>query len=226
MKYKLLLFDADDTLFDYGKAEEQALALAFGTADLVYKKAIHLELYRTVNLQVWEEYGQGAISAGELRTKRFDLMFRQAGISFDSEQFSQTYLGHLSQAAYLLDGAETILEYLAQKYTLALVTNGLAEVQQNRFQRSLSHWFSHLIVSEETGSQKPNVKFFDFALKKIGPFHKKETLMIGDSLQSDIQGGINFSIDTCWFNPKGDAVPEDIKPTYVIKKLVELRSIL
>jgi len=227
MKYKLLLFDADDTLFDYPKAEEMALERAFQQLALPYNKPEHLSAYRLINGQVWEEYGRGDISADLLRTKRFDLLFRQFVSPVDSGEFSQVYLEHLSRAAYLLDGATGILEYLAPKYTLAIVTNGLAEVQQKRFNLSnMSRWIKHLIVSEETGSQKPCPEFFEYTLRKVGSFTKAETLMVGDSLQSDIAGGMNFGIDTCWFNPKEAITPEEIRPTYVINKLEDLKSIL
>jgi len=227
MKYKLLLFDADDTLFDFQKAEEQSLELAFDQMGLAFKEAEHLEAYRIVSGQVWEEYGRGMISAEEVRTKRFDLLFQQIKISFDSGQFSQVYLKHLSRKSYLLDGVVELLEYLAPKYTLAIVTNGLAEVQHERFDLSpLPKWFKHLIISEETGSKKPYPDFFEYALRQTGDFSKTETLIVGDSLQSDIVGGMNFGIDTCWFNPKDAVAPEDINPTYVINKLEDLKSIL
>ena len=224
MKYKLLLFDADDTLFDFQKAEEQSLELAFNQMDLAFKKLEYLGIYRIVSGQVWDEYGRGIISAEELRTKRFDLLFQQINISVDSGQFSQIYLKHLSQIFYLLDGAVEILEYLAPKYTLAIVTNGLAEVQHERFDRSpLPKWFKHLIISEETGSKKPYPEFFEYALRQTGNFSKAEALIVGDSLQADIVGGMNFGMDTCWFNPKDAVAPEGINPTFIIELILSFR---
>jgi putative hydrolase of the HAD superfamily len=226
-RYKLLLFDADDTLFDYSKAEEQALAGAFAESGLRFDKTAHLETYQRHNLKAWDEYGRGLISAQTLRIKRFELFFKESGIEAIPEPFSGIYLKHLSQAAFMIDGAEEVIEYLAQNYELAVVTNGLAEVQKERFRCSpLSRWFRHLIVSEEAGSPKPSPEFFAYAMKVIGNFEKKEILLIGDSMQSDILGGMNFGIDTCWYNPKGLVLPPEARPVFIISKLGELKDIL
>jgi 2-haloacid dehalogenase len=226
-RYKLLLFDADDTLFDYSKAEEQALAGAFAESGLRFDKTAHLETYQRHNLKAWDEYGRGLISAQTLRIKRFELFFKESGIEAIPETFSGIYLKHLSQAAFMIDGAEEVIEYLAQNYELAVVTNGLVEVQKERFRRSpLLKWIKHLVISEETGSKKPHPEFFEFALRKTGGFPKHEILLIGDSLQVDILGGIGFGIDTCWYNPNGLALPPEARPVYVISKLEELKNIL
>jgi putative hydrolase of the HAD superfamily len=226
-EYKLLLFDADDTIFDYGRAEAQALQRAFSESGLPFDNTRHLETYQRHNLLAWDQYGRGLITAQTLRVRRFEQFFGELGIKTDPAAFSGTYLNHLSQAAFLLDGAEEIMEYLAPRYLLGLVTNGLAEVQKERFKLSpLPRWFRHMVVSEEAGSPKPSSEFFAYALKVIGKFEKNEILLIGDSLQSDILGGIRFGIDTCWYNPKGLAAMPEMQPTYVINKMKELKDIL
>lgn len=226
-KYRLILFDADGTLFDYEKSEEKALEAALVEERFPYRKETHRDIYRVINQELWELLEQGGIQAAELRVERFRRFLTTTGITLDPESLSRRYLKYLAEGAYLYEGVETLIEELRGMYKLGLVTNGLKEVQRNRFAKtSLPEHMSCIIVSDEVGVQKPDPAIFRLALREAGESDPKATLVVGDSLTSDIQGGVNAGMDTCWFNPMGKENGTFLMPTYEIRELAELRKIL
>ncbi len=220
MRYKWLLFDADDTLFDYPKAENSALRNTFEHFGRTYHPNI-LQIYHRINRQLWDEFERGTISAEMLRWKRFQLLFDKMEDSFDPEEFSRHYLENLAQASDLIPGAMETLLALSGRYRMGLVTNGLSEVQRPRLERAgIGRFFERIFISEELGAPKPEVEFFEAVFHEIEEPSKSQVLIIGDSLSSDMRGGIRFGIDTCWFNPHGET--SDLPVTHVIKTLGEL----
>ncbi|GGG13795.1 YjjG family noncanonical pyrimidine nucleotidase [Paenibacillus abyssi] len=229
MSYQVILFDADDTLFDYAKSELHALEHAFIEMGMECNSA-YVESYRVINQQLWREFETGLIKLDLLRTERFRRLFtvHQPDITIDAEQFSHTYLKYLGEGSFVLDGAVSVCSYLlANGYRIAVITNGIKVVQFERINRSeLSNSFEQIIVSEDAGFQKPNKGIFDYAFNKLNIQDKSSVLIVGDSLSSDIQGGINYGIDTCWFNPHRKINASGIQSTYEIHKLEELLAIL
>ena len=224
MAYSWLLFDADDTLFDYPLAEGKALRSTFEHFGQVYRSE-YLQIYQVFNRQVWGEFERGETTTTELRLKRFRLLFEEIGIMLDPQDFSQRYLEALAQASDLLAGAAELLQALTGRYHLALVTNGLKEVQRPRLERSVIRTvIEKIFISEEIGVAKPAAGFFEAVLREIGNPPKNQVLIIGDSLSSDMKGGINFGIDTCWFNPGGKT--SELPVTYMIKTLGQMLDIL
>ena len=224
MKYLWLLFDADDTLFDYPKAEAKALHWTFEQAGLSYQSD-YLAVYHKYNQQVWREFEQGLLTPLELRTKRFDLLFSEIGLVTDSQFFSPLYLKNLARGSDLFEGAAETLQTLSEYHHIALVTNGLADVQRPRLENSSIHaLIEKIFISEEIGAAKPDRAFFELVFKEIGNPDRSEVLIIGDSLTSDMQGGIQSGLDTCWVNPsqKTTALPV----TYQIQRLPELIPLL
>jgi 2-haloacid dehalogenase len=221
--YTWLLFDADNTLFDYTKAEDSALGETFNSFSYKYHSGI-LERYQQINHQMWEKFEQGQIAAADLRWKRFQILLDEIGIKLDSEKFSNRYLKGLAKAVDLIPGAMKALEILADQYHMALVTNGLSDVQHSRLKLSgIGSFFEKIFISEELGAPKPEIRFFDAVFREIGNPPKNCVLIIGDSLSSDIRGGIQYGIDTCWFNPRGDI--SNLPVTFEIdsyEKLIEL----
>ncbi len=145
----------------------------------------------------------------------------------DAATLSRRYLDHLARGSYLIDGAEDICRYMAQRYTLAILTNGIAEVQRSRLSRSVLHdIIPHIIISEEVGLSKPDPRIFECAMDMLGRPRRDAVLMVGDSLSSDIRGGVNAGIHTCWYNPHGATCCEDLAPTYEIRALEELRLLV
>jgi 2-haloacid dehalogenase len=220
MTYQWLLFDADDTLFDYNQAETDALRWTFEQTGAAYLPE-YLTAYQRYNRQVWAELERGEVTSLELRTKRFRLLSDDIGSSLDPELVSPIYLRNLSRGIHLLDGALDVIQVLRHRYHLALVTNGLADVQRPRLEGSLlKDAFEQVFISEEIGAAKPDKACFDVIFQRIGQPPKKQVLIIGDSLTSDMQGGVNYGIDTCWYNPHGKMT--DLPVTYQVTRLAEL----
>ena len=224
MSYNWLLFDADDTLFDYPKAEAVALRRTFEYFGQVFRTEI-LRLYHVFNRQVWSEFERGEIVPQELRLKRFRLLFDEIHSPLDPQDFSQRYLENLAGTSDLLPGAGEVLKALSGRYHIALVTNGLKDVQRPRLENSVIRSFiEKIFISEEIGAAKPEKGFFDIVFREIGNPPRHKVLIIGDSLTSDMRGGVNYGIDTCWFNPDGK--PIELPVTHEIKTLVQLLDFL
>jgi 2-haloacid dehalogenase len=225
-KYKWLLFDADDTLFDYGQAEAGALRLTFEQLGARFDPA-YLPVYQRINRQIWQDFEQGKISAAALRTKRFELLFEAIGALMDAERFSAAYLPNLATQSKLTEGALEVVQALHGRYRLAIMTNGLRDVQRPRLARSaIRDYIADMIISEEVGAVKPERAIFDAAFRRMGQPGRDEVLLIGDSLTSDIAGGSAYGIDTCWFNPEGQARRDGLVITYEIRRLTELLEML
>jgi len=225
MKFKLILFDADGTLFDFDKAEKEAFNKTMHFFGIDHNPEILHQKYDKVNKAIWREFEQNLIGAAQLRVERFRRFFRQSGIDLDPQEVSPCYLKFLSQGTYLMPEAEEIVRYCAGKAVLALATNGLTDVQRPRFENSIiSQYFSHLFISEEIGFPKPGREFFDHIFQHY-PF-RDSAIIVGDNLSSDIQGGNDAGIVTCWFNPQQQKNTGNIVPTYEIQTLTEIKVII
>ena len=225
-QYRWLLFDADGTLFDYDQAEAAAIANTFREFDFHYRPE-YARVYREINGQIWRDFELGLIDQISLRTGRFVMLFKALELDADPERFSQKYLENLSMGTYLIDGAEEVLRILRPDFSLAIITNGLKDVQRPRFARSpIGEYFDVLVISEEVGAAKPDPAIFDVAFELIGQPPRKDVLMIGDSLTSDIAGGLGYGIDTCWFNPSHLEPVPDLDVQYEISDLRQLLNIL
>ena len=225
--YEFILFDADKTLFDFDYAEEKALEISLTNIGLIYRKAIHLERYRFYNHKAWSDFEKGLTTPDKLKVKRFAEFFGELGIDTNIEQFSEMYLDELSQITRFLPGAEDLLQKLHGKVKMVILTNGLKKVQRRRFSKDwVMQYFDDVIISEEIGCAKPCNEIFDAAFGAVNHTDKNTALMVGDNLSSDIQGGINYGIDTCWFNPTKQNGNNEIQPTYEIVELEQIEDIL
>ena len=225
-KYTWLLFDADDTLFDYGQAEAGALRQTFEQSGVHFEPS-YLETYQSINRQLWHEFEQGKITSELLRTRRFELLFAAIGVLIDVSIFSPRYLTNLAAGSELTEGALEVVQALGSKYHLAIITNGLRDVQRPRLAGSaIRDYIELIVISEEVGAVKPDTAIFDAAFRLMGNPGKGQVLMIGDSLTSDMAGGHHYGIDTCWFNPHGQPRPDHVTIHYEIKRLAELVEML
>ena len=226
MTYTWLLFDADGTLFDYDRAEATALEQAFAEVGTAFEPAC-LSTYREINARIWREFEDGQITAERLRLGRFEFLFEALRLPLAPAAFSTIYLRHLARASHLIEGAREIVPALRAKYRLALITNGLRDVQRPRLAGSaIGDCFAEVIISEEVGVAKPDPVIFDAAFQLLGRPPRAKVLLIGDSLSSDIAGGRDYGLDTCWYNPTGTARPADATSTYEIHHLNELARLL
>jgi 2-haloacid dehalogenase len=226
MKYAWLLLDADGTLFDYDRAEGEALRRTFETLGDGYEPR-YARVYRQINAQIWQDFEQGAISQQRLRTRRFELLFEAVGVELDPARFSQQYLANLGQGTYLLDGAEEVVRALYGRVGLLIITNGLKEVQRPRLADSaIGAYMDGVVISDEVGVSKPDPRIFDIAFEKMDHPARGEVLMVGDSLTSDMPGGITYGIDTCWYNPGQRPRPPELDIRYEIQRLADLLPIV
>jgi 2-haloacid dehalogenase len=225
-KHELVFLDADETLFDFKRAESFALTQCFSRFDLELSEAIFGD-YIEINKALWLSLERGEIDQAGLKIERFARLFQKLGLDLDARLFGASYVEALSRASFLLDGAEELCAYLAAKYTLAIITNGIRDVQAPRIDASsIRKHLSGIIISEEAKSSKPSKEIFAYACERLGFHEKAKMIIVGDSLSSDIQGGINFGIDTCWANLTAMKNETDIVPTYEIRALAELTRIL
>ncbi len=227
-KYKVLIFDADGTLFDFEKSEMIALQKSFENLNLIFDKSIHLSIYKNINAEIWAEFEEGKISSTNLKQERFKRYINHFKFKVAPLLFSEIYLKYLSEAAFLLNGAEELLLKLRfGMFKMVLLTNGLTNVQENRFKISnMKKYFIEIIISENVGLKKPQKEIFELAMERIQHNTKNDVLMIGDNLSSDILGGINFGIDTCWYNPLNQKSKDGIIPTYQVSTFEEIQKIV
>ena len=221
-----VLFDLDDTLFDFHKAEKIAL-----TKTLVHfgidPTEETLALYSTINVAHWKRLELGEISREEVKVGRYRELFKTIGVECDPVKATAYYESMLAIGHYFMPGAPELLEELYRKYRLYIVSNGTAKVQEGRIGSSgIAKYMDGIFISQILGANKPDKQFFDICFAEIPDFSLSETVIIGDSLSSDIKGGINAGITTVWFNPKGIETDSDIKPDYTIKELSEVPGLL
>ncbi len=223
-KYSWLIFDADNTLFDYNKAEKIALLKTLDDFEIPYQHDSIIGIYHIINHRLWKQLETGEIkSQEEIKYTRTQQLFKILKVDRNITLFAEDYLFNLSQNGQLLDNALSVIETLAQNHQLLLMTNGMTMVQKPRFAASpLSHHFKHIIISEEIKHSKPSKEIFDHAFRLMKQPEKNHVLMIGDSLGSDIQGGSNYGIDTVWYNPNKDNVPHNA--TYEVHDLMRFIS--
>ena len=224
-KYDIFLFDADGTLFDYDRAEEQALKTMFARCGFVYTEKAR-NIYRDINVEVWASFERGEMTKDELQTIRFTLLFGYIGVSYDEDVFNKQYLLELGKGSFLISGAFEICEYIAARgKKIFIVTNGLLATQHARIKYSqIKNFITDYFVSEVVGSQKPDIRYFEYVFERIPPAAKENILIVGDSLTADIAGGKRAGIDTCWFNETGVKNQTSITPVYEINKLTELKN--
>lgn len=222
MKYEVILFDVDDTLFDFGMTEKEALQKTFQAYGISTPLADYLPTYKEISSVLWRELEQGITTLPELGEQRFKRLFQALGLTIDGAAFNRDYLVNLGKEVHLTKGAVELCSHLSD-YRLVIITNGFDAVQKSRIGGSpLCNSFECLVTSEEAGFQKPDKGIFDYVFSQLGMTDKSKVLIVGDSLTSDIQGGINYGIDTCWFNPHRKQNRLGIKPTYEIHDLMEL----
>ena len=219
-KYEFLLFDVDDTLLDFQKAEFESFKMLLGEFNIPYSDEYY-KIYHDENRRLWKEYEFGNIKRNEIFERRLIPLFTHLNIDADPVKHSYEFLNYLSKCAFLLGNSYEVLEKLSKTHKLYIITNGEPKVQYPRLDAvNFNQFFSGIFVSEEIGHSKPHKEFFDYVSEHIEGFDKKKALVIGDSLTSDIIGSINYGMDTCWFNPHKKETTLNI--TYEIKEIDEL----
>lgn len=228
-KYEYLLFDADGTLYDFEDAEKNAIKDTWEKYNIPLNDTT-INCYRKHNHRCWKELEEGTMSYQVLPYKRFELAFGELGLDIDPKTFGDEFLENLGKSSLLFPGALDILNKLKSRgYRIFIITNGLSVAQKVRFNRAETNSiYEKIFCSENLGVNKPDKRFFDIVFEKIGLHQLSDTerqnkaIVIGDSLSSDIQGGINAGLNTVWYNPKKNQSNPNIQPTHTIHNLVEL----
>ena len=223
---EFLFLDLDDTILDFRQAEHTAITRTLSAFGIDPTEEI-TEAYRRINLRCWKELERGTLTRDDLKRVRFEKLFQQFGVEADVQAVSDTYMDFLGQGHWFLPGAEEAVERLSKKYRLFLASNGTASVQKGRMtSANLYRFFEQCFVSEEVGAAKPSKAFFDAAFAKIEGFDPAKAMMVGDSLSSDILGGINAGIRTCWVNTNHYPPKPEIRPDFEIPALADLEALL
>jgi 2-haloacid dehalogenase len=223
---KTVIFDLDDTLFDFKRSEKVALTKTLVELGIEPREDT-IQKYSEINEGQWKRLERGEATREEILLKRYELLFRWLGIDEAPLRAQRSYEKNLSETYFYIDGAEALLEKMKDKYELYIASNGTAKVQAGRIGSSgISKYFKKIFISEELGYNKPSPEFFNECFKIIGNEKRCESIIIGDSLTSDIKGGINAGILTCLYNPKNKEIQGEIKPHYTVSSLDEIPSLL
>lgn len=223
---KIILLDLDNTLIDFNECARHSIIAAFKEMSLPYTDKV-FETFICENVKIWKRLEKGEITKAELRANRWNIILEKLGIEFDGTVIEELFEQGVANGAYAVEGAYDLLDYLYPEYNLYIVSNGFRFVQENRLKiGDFRKYFKDIFLSEDIGIQKPAKEFFDYCFKKLGNPPKESVMLIGDSLSADITGGINYGIDTIWFNKNGDTSPESIKPTYTVNSLNDIKNIL
>ena len=223
---EILFLDLDDTILDFHKAERIALSRTLRSFGADPTETV-LNRYHIINKEHWERLERGEITREQTLLGRFHTLFQELGIPADPEAVAREYENNLAIGHYFLPGAEEAVASLSRKYKLYLASNGTASVQKGRLtSANLYRFFREVFVSQEMGYNKPSREYFDACFARIPDFDRNKAMMVGDSLTSDILGGRNAGLKTCWVNVSHAPGRPDILPDYEIEALTQLEALL
>lgn len=225
-KYRFILIDADNTLLDFNENERVSITDTLAHFGLLHDEET-VRLYHEINKSYWKLYDEKKISRDDLLIQRFVTLYEKLGITMDPYETEKYYRTKLDYGFQLITGAIELCDELRKKYKVYITTNGMANTQHLRLNGSgLINHVDGCFISEEIGAHKPEKEYFDRIARQLDGFKAEEAIVIGDSFSSDILGGINAGIDTCWYNPYKAENLTDQKATYEITSYEELKRIL
>ncbi len=234
-KYETLIFDLDDTLIDNNQSLKYAFTIMIKQLGISFSNEL-FEKWKKFDTAYWHTWESGkmiipnSIKTLEdkityLRANRFILFFKGIGLDFSSAvSLNELYCSMLSVNMVEIPNASKLLQDLHNNYEILIATNGPKDTAINKVEKAkLDSYISFIVSSEEVGYSKPMLEFFEFLYQKTQNKDKNKMLLIGDSLTTDVLGGMNNGIDTCWFNPNDVPLSKEYKPTMTINKLLELK---
>lgn len=221
-----VFLDLDDTLLDFHRAEAEALSRALREMGVEPEPEL-LRRYSEINRRQWELLEEGLLTRDQVLLRRFELLFQEFGLALSAPELRDRYERNLAIGHYFIPGAEALLETLSGPCDLYIASNGTASVQDGRIASAgIAPYFKAIFVSEDLGANKPERAFFEGCFRRIPGFDPTRAIVVGDSLTSDIRGGINAGLLTCWFNPQGKPGRRDIRPDHEIRALSDLPPLL
>ena len=220
--FKVILWDIDGTLLDFHKAEAAAIRTLFHKFHLGQCTDEMLSAYKAINIVYWQKLERGELAKPQVLVGRFRDFFTKYGLDVTcAPAFNEAYQLALGDTVHFFNGALETVQAMKGKILQCAVTNGTAVAQHKKLAASgLDQLFDHIFISDEIGVEKPNLGFFNAVWAKIGV-----VLIVGDSLTSDIKGGNNAGIRTCWFNPNSAPLPQNLRIDYDIRQIDELMAI-
>ncbi len=225
-RYDTLLFDVDNTLLDFDANEAESFRRMMGDLGETYTEEIY-KTYHAMNEELWRKLERKEIALQEVLDNRFSWLMERYGKQVDGVVWEKTYRKYLNRGTQEMPGVRPVLDALRGRYRLYVITNGMTDTQEYRMGASgLAAYFDQCFISEQIGASKPSKEFFDHVKSRISQFDAARTLVIGDSLTSDIKGGHDAGTDTCWICRNPEAKPGEERPTYRIRELSELLAIL
>ena len=226
MRYAYLLFDADDTLFDFHKASSRAFANMCRAQGIPFTEELY-QLYHAINVELWAAFDRGELTKDFITLERYVRFLRSAGLDRDPAACNRDYLSALGERVYPLPHAEEVCRELrARGHRLYIITNAVASIQRSRLRGSVfAGLFEGAFVSEEAGAAKPSPAYFDYVARQLPGLSPSNALVIGDSLTTDIQGANNAGLPCCWFNPAGKPRQAGLRIDYEIDDLRKLLDI-
>ena len=227
MKYTYLLFDADDTLFDFNQASLYAFEQMCLTNDVPHTQEVY-QLYYSINEELWLAFDRGEVTKDFVVHERYVRFLRALNLHRDAGQCNRDYLTALGAGVFPLPHAEEVCRELsARGHKLYIATNAVASVQRSRLKNSVfADLFLDAFISEEAGAPKPHPAYFEHIFRRVPEITPQNTLLIGDSLSTDMQGANNAGLPCCWFNPAGNPCPDHLRIDHEIRDLRELLYIV
>lgn len=210
-RFDIVLLDADETVFDFKRAEAHSFKLMLESFGVEYSDE-RLALYSAINLSMWKALEKGEVSRERLKTLRFERFFSEIGVEgIDCVAVNDSYLTNLSNSTFMLPGAPEFVKELSDYCKIYLATNGLTKAQTGRFSQSaIKDYIDGVFISEQIGYAKPDKAYFDYIFNELGITDTSRIIMLGDSLTSDMQGGKNAGITTCRYSANGEIVDSDL----------------
>ncbi|MFA9499145.1 pyrimidine 5'-nucleotidase [Mannheimia sp. E30BD] len=222
MRYQWILFDADETLFSFNSYLGLKAMLARYQIDFSEQD---YQDFQAINKPLWVAYQNNEITAQDIQIRRFAKLSQQTGV--EPLKLNQELMAEMALVSQPLVGVIETLNALYGKVKMGIITNGFTELQQKRLDNTqTAHFFDIVVISEQIGAAKPDRQVFDYAFALMDEFDRTKVLMVGDTLASDILGGNNSGIDTCWLNTFNLENDTDIKPTYEINAINQLIEIV
>lgn len=223
---KTIFLDLDDTILDFRGGEAHALGRALREIGVEPTAAV-LERYHVINMRQWELLEEGKLTRDQVMESRFQILFGELGVEHSGREVCDRYESYLAEEHGFVPGAPELLKALSAQYALYIASNGSAAVQHRRLEEAgILPYFQGIFISEELGADKPSPAFFQRCFDAIPGFSRETALMVGDSLTSDIRGGINAGMRTCWLRHPGRLPRPDIVPDYEIRALDQLPALL
>lgn len=219
--YEWVLFDADETLFHFDDFSGLKKMLSSFNMDFTQKD---YAFYQTINKPLWVDYQKNLITAAQVKQNRFIHLAEKVGVT--PQELSNAFLTTMAEICVPIEGVKSLLDALKGKVKMGIITNGFVDMQKIRLEyHGLQEYFDLLVISEQVGVAKPHRGIFDHALTLMGNPPRHQVLMVGDTLETDIMGGLNAGMHTCWLNRQGKAIPNKNEPHYHVSSLYALEQL-